>query len=68
MVRGVVILLLIIIVSLFIFEIFDRNAGAQDSGQDKGILDKVLQNQKLILEKLDAIDKKLDVIKVRIKI
>ena len=68
MVRGAIILLLIIIVSLFIFEIFDRNAGAQDTGRDTGVLDKVLQNQKLILEKLDAVDKKLDVIKVRIKI
>ena len=63
MVRGAIILLLIIIVSLFIFEIFDRNAGAQDTD----VLEKVLQNQKLILERLDTMDEKLDVIRVRIK-
>ncbi len=64
MVRGAIILLLIIIALFLIFEMFDRNAGAQDTG----VLDKVLQNQKLILEKLDTMNKKLDVIRVRIRI
>jgi hypothetical protein len=64
MVRGAIILLLIIVASLFIFEMFDRNAGAQDMS----VLGQILQNQRLILEKLDTMDKKLDVIKIRIKL
>lgn len=64
MARGAIILFLIIIALFLIFEIFDRDAGAQDTG----VLNQVLQNQKIILEKLDAMDKKLDVIRVRIKL
>ena len=63
MARGIIILLLIVVASFLIFEMCNRDAGAQDAGT----LSQVLKNQKIILEKLDAIDKKLDVIKMRIR-
>lgn len=62
MARGIIILLLIIIASFLIFEMTNKNAGAQGPTN----LTQLIQNQQLILEKLDAIDKKLDVIKMRI--
>ncbi len=64
MTRTVIIALLIVIATLLAFEMSDGTAEVQatdDIGQ-------VIQNQKLILEKLNNIDKKLDVIKMRIKI
>lgn len=64
MVRSLLILLLIIAISLVVFKILDRNAAAQDEGG----LSQVLENQRLILEKLDKIDQKLDVIKMRTRI
>jgi peptidoglycan hydrolase CwlO-like protein len=63
MTRSVIILLLIIAISLVAFKIFDKNAGAQDEGG----ISQVLENQKLILEKLDSIDHKVDVLKTRIR-
>ena len=61
MTRGIVIAVLIIIATLFVFEMFDGSAGAQNAGG----LSQVIQNQKLILEKLDNMDKKLDQLKMR---
>ena len=64
MARGIIILILIIVASFLIFEMTDKNVGAQSVTD----LSQVLQNQKLILKKLDAVDKKLDVIKMRIRL
>ena len=61
--RGIVIALLIIIATLLIFEMCGNNAGAQDPGS----LSQVIKNQKLILEKLNTMDKKLDQLKMRIR-
>lgn len=63
MARSVIILLLIIAVSLAVFKILDRNAGAQETGG----ISQVLANQELILQKLDSIDHKVDVLKTRIR-
>ncbi|MDD5680798.1 MAG: hypothetical protein PHI59_06120 [Candidatus Omnitrophica bacterium] len=63
MIRSVIILLLIIAVSLAVFKILDRNAGAQETGG----ISQVLANQELILQKLDSIDHKVDVLKTRIR-
>ena len=62
MTKSITIALLIIIATLLVFEMFDGTAGAQATDE----LGHVIQNQKLILEKLNNIDKKLDVIKMRI--
>jgi len=62
MARSLLILLLIIAVSFAVVKILDRNATAQDEGG----LSQVLENQRLILEKLDAIESKIDVLKTRI--
>ncbi len=64
MARAAVITLLIIIATLLIFEMFDGKAGAQSAGG----FGQVLQNQKLILEKLNTMDKKLDQLKMRIRL
>lgn len=63
MVRGIVILLLIIVATFLIFDMIDRNVVAQEAGN----LSQVLENQKLILKKLEAIDKKLNQLKMRIR-
>ena len=63
MTRTIIIALLIIIATLFAFEVFDGNAGAQTEGS----LGQVIQNQELILEKLNIMDKKLDQLKMRIR-
>jgi len=62
MARSALILLLVIVISLAVFKAIDRNAGAQDVSE----LNQVLENQKLILEKLDFMDHKLDVLKTRL--
>jgi peptidoglycan hydrolase CwlO-like protein len=67
MARGIIILLLIILAMFFIFEISDKTVSAQTKGKVSE-LKEVMQNQKLILEKLNTIDKKLDVIKMRIRL
>lgn len=67
MARGIIVLLLVMTISLLIFEIADRNAKAQSTDQPAIELSQVLEGERLILQKLDAIDKKLDVIKMRIK-
>lgn len=64
MARGIVVLLLIIIATLLIFEMCGGNIGAQEK---RGGFGQVLENQKLILDKLEAMDQKLDVIKMRIR-
>lgn len=63
MTRTIIIALLIIIATLFVFEVFDGNAGAQTAGS----LSQVIQNQERILEKLNTMDKKLDQLKMRIR-
>lgn len=70
MVRGIIILLLIIVASFLIFDMCNRNVVAQEA-DDVGkaaSLSQVLENQELILEKLEVLDKKLDIIKVRIRL
>jgi len=62
MARSVLALLLIILAVLLVFEITDKKAAAQSTGG----MGQVIQNQKLILDKLNAIEKKLNVIKARI--
>ena len=61
--RGIVIAVLIIIASFLIFESLGRNAGAQDAVN----LNQVIQNQQLIIEKLNNIDVKLRQIRMRIR-
>jgi hypothetical protein len=64
-------ILALIVVSLFlIFGIVGRNAGAQDpeDAQITGDFTQMLENQKNILEKLDSLDRKLDVIRMRISL
>ena len=63
MARTAIIILAVVIAALLIFEICDKNVAAQTAGD----LSEVLQNQKTILMKLDALDKKLDVLKMRIR-
>lgn len=62
--RGIIIMLLIVIVSFLAFEMCDRDIVAQDI---EGI-GRVLENQKLILQKLNTLDKKINQLKMRIKI
>jgi peptidoglycan hydrolase CwlO-like protein len=62
MMRNVVIVLLIAVISIMFFKVFDRKAGAQENNE----LSQVLENQKLILEKLSVMDHKLDVLKTRL--
>ncbi len=63
MTRGIIIALLIVIATLFVFGMFDGNLGAQTEGG----LSQVIQNQELILKKLNTMDKKLDQLKMRIR-
>jgi len=63
MTRTVTILLLVIVAALLVFEFTGSSAGAQATGS----MGQVLQNQKAILEKLDAIEKKVNVIKIRLR-
>lgn len=62
MMRALVSLFLIIAISLVIFKALDNNAGAQGETD----LTRVLENQRLILEKLDAIGSKIDGLKTRL--
>lgn len=66
MIRNVVIVLLTIVISLMFFRAFDRNTGAQETTQETGTLEQILENQKIILEKLNVMDRKLDVLKTRL--
>ena len=62
MLRNIVIVLLIMVISLMFFKAFDRNADAQDTDA----LARILENQRSILEKLDVIEGKIDVLRTRI--
>lgn len=64
MARRLLILLLIIAVSFAVVKILDKNAAAQDENG----LSRVLENQRIILEKLDVIDGKIDILKTRIRL
>jgi hypothetical protein len=64
MTRGIIVLFLGIIAMFLILAMSNKYVNAQDPEE----LGQVLKNQKVILEKLDAIDKKLDVIKMRIRL
>ena len=68
MTRSIIIAFLIIIAALLIFEASGRNAGAQTGAQSVGSFGQILKNQQLILQKLDAMDKKLDQLKMRIRL
>ena len=63
MAKAVIIVLLIIGATLFVFKISDRNANAQATGG----YNQILQNQRSILDKLDLMDRKLDQLKMRIR-
>jgi len=63
MTRIVISALLIIVATLFVFKMSDRNANAQAIGG----YSEILQNQKSILDKLDLMDRKLDQLKMRIR-
>lgn len=63
MTRSVIFVLLIIVAMVFVFEFTGTRAGAQDTAG----LAQVLNNQERILEKLDNIEKKLNVIRVRLR-
>lgn len=60
--RNVIVVLLIMAISLVVFKALDKNATAQDEGG----FGQVLENQRLILEKLDSIENKIDILKTRI--
>lgn len=62
MLRALVSLFLIIMISLVIFKALDNNAGAQGETD----LTQVLENQRIILEKLDVIGAKVDGLKTRL--
>lgn len=62
MLRAVISLFLIIAISLIVFKALDNNAGAQNETD----LTQVLENQRLILEKLDAIADKINTLKTRV--
>ena len=64
MARGLIILLLVIVATLLVFDVCNRNVVAEEADG----LNQVIENQKLILEKLQVMDKKLDVIRMRIKL
>jgi len=68
MTRGIIVLFLVVTISLLIFEMVDRNVKAQSLDQPASELSQILEGQRLILQKLDAMDKKLDVLKIRIGI
>jgi len=63
MTRTIIIALLIIVATLFVFEVSDRDARAQVTGGNN----QILENQKLILDKLAVMDRKLDQLKMRIR-
>lgn len=63
MVRNVVILILIAVVAFLIVNVPDRMTVAEEEDD----LGKVLANQKIIIEKLDAIDTKVNQLKMRIR-
>ena len=65
MMRGLTILILVVLSVVMVIDMWHRDAGAgTGSAESIGI---VLENQSLILQKLDAIDAKLDVLKMRIR-
>lgn len=66
MARGIIVALLVIIAALLVFEFFEGDLRAQ-TVQPAVNFSQVLQNQKLILEKLDQVDQKLDQLKMRVR-
>ncbi len=64
MARGIVIALLIMIAILLVL---DTPHGVVRAKEDADNLTRILQNQKLILEKLGGIDKKIDQLKMRVR-
>ncbi|MBN1872094.1 MAG: hypothetical protein JW800_05920 [Candidatus Omnitrophica bacterium] len=63
--RALIFLLLVAISLAFICEMVDRKAGAQETIDND--IEKILDNQKQILKRIDDLDNKLDVIKMRIR-
>ena len=64
--RTLIFVLLVTMSLAFLCEIAQRRAGAQESMENE--VSKILENQNKILMRIDALDKKLDVIKMRIKL
>lgn len=63
MARGIIISLMAAIILLILFKAFGQNAGAEDADA----IGRILANQRIIIEKLDAIDGKVDILKTRIR-
>ena len=63
MFKSILIVIIVVIAALLVFKAFDNNASAQDQDQ----ISQLLENQKLILQKLDVISSKLDVLKMRVR-
>lgn len=61
--RIVFILLLVVVIAFFVFEMYDKTVTAEEEDG----LGRVLANQKVILEKLDVMDAKLSQLKMRIR-
>lgn len=64
MARGVIIAVLIVIAALLVFEMPARSIEAEEADD----LSRVLENQELILEKLQIMDKKLNQLKMRVRL
>jgi len=64
--KMILICVLLTVAAVFFMPAADLSA--QEEGDVVDDVKEILQNQELILEKLDALDKKLDVLKMRIKI
>lgn len=66
MARGIVIALLIMIAMLLVLDTPHGIVRAKEK-EDADNLARILQNQKLMLEKLGGIDKKIDQLKMRVR-
>ena len=64
--RFVVLLLLVGISLVFFIEVSQRRVNAEEDVV--GQINQILENQKEIIKRIDDLDQKLDVIKMRIKI
>ena len=65
--QGIIIALLVIMAMVFVFGAPCTNVRAQEDEEEIAKIDQILSDQKVILQKLNAIDKKLDQLKMRIK-
>ncbi|MBU4376115.1 MAG: hypothetical protein KKD29_01395 [Candidatus Omnitrophica bacterium] len=63
MIRSIIILFLIVMISLMLFKVFAQNDGVEDADD----ISRILANQQLIIEKLEVIDSKVNILKTRIR-